>query len=62
MKCPHCGKSISRRKAAAALGAVKSELKAKTSAENGKLGGRPHKKQSEAIADKAESLIRAFVD
>ena len=41
MNCPHCGKRISRKQLASGLGKIKSEAKAKSSAENGKLGGRP---------------------
>jgi len=43
MKCPYCGKPITRKQAAKALGSAKSERKAQASAENGKLGGRPKK-------------------
>lgn len=43
MKCPHCGKSITPKQIASALGAIKSDKKSKTSAVNGKLGGRPRK-------------------
>jgi hypothetical protein len=53
MNCPKCGEPIrlTRKQAAQALGSIKSELKAKTSAENGKLGGRPKSKQAEERAD-----------
>lgn len=40
MICPHCHQPIN---AASVMGAVKSEAKAKSSSENGKLGGRPRK-------------------
>lgn len=43
MKCPHCGKTITASTLAKNLGARKSEAKAKASAENGRLGGRPKK-------------------
>jgi len=46
MKCPHCGKTITASTLAKNLGARKSEAKAKSSAENGKLGGRPKKEKS----------------
>lgn len=36
IKCPHCGQEF-------AIGAIKSEKKAKASRENGKKGGRPRK-------------------
>jgi len=39
MKCPKCGYDIS-----AHLGRIKTPAKAKASAKNGKLGGRPKKK------------------
>lgn len=41
MNCSHCNKPISRTQLAQGLGKIKSEAKAKSSAENGKLGGRP---------------------
>ena len=48
MKCPHCGKTITAGTIAKHLGSRKSEAKAKASAENGKLGGRPrHAAQQE---------------
>jgi hypothetical protein len=50
MICPHCGKSISRKHMAAELGKkggkAKTEIKAMTARENGKLGGRPKKAKS----------------
>ena len=45
MNCPHCGKRISHKQFAAAMGRISTPLKAKTSAENGKLGGRPRLKR-----------------
>ena len=38
VKCPHCGKQIN---VGSLMGQIKSEKKAKSSAENGKKGGRP---------------------
>lgn len=46
MKCPHCGKTITAGTLAKSLGARKSERKAKSSAANGALGGRPRTKRS----------------
>ena len=42
-KCPHCGNRINP---ASILGGVKTKAKAKSSRENGKLGGRPKKLKS----------------
>ena len=39
MICPHCHKRISRKQVAAAMGRIRTDRKAKSSAENGKLGG-----------------------
>lgn len=43
MICPHCGKRISKKQAASAMGKSKSEAKQNAARENGKLGGRPKK-------------------
>jgi hypothetical protein len=40
VKCPHCGKEIN---VGSLMGSIASEKKKKSSAENGKLGGRPRK-------------------
>ena len=45
MKCPHCGKEIDRSLFASEIGKIKSKRKSKSSAENGKKGGRPKKKK-----------------
>ena len=41
LKCPHCGIEISPKLIAAEIGRHTSEKKKKSSAENGKKGGRP---------------------
>jgi hypothetical protein len=41
MKCPHCHKEIKMSLIASEIGKVKSDKKSKSSAENGKKGGRP---------------------
>lgn len=40
MKCPHCGGEINP---ASFMGKIKTEKKAASSRENGKMGGRPKK-------------------
>jgi hypothetical protein len=45
MMCPHCGGTLTRKQLAGMLGSIRSELKAKTAAQNGRLGGRPRKKR-----------------
>jgi len=42
MNCPHCGKTIN---VGALIGSVSTPAKARSSRENGKLGGRPKKKK-----------------
>ncbi len=44
MKCPHCRKVITLSLFTSELGKRTSKRKAKTSRENGKLGGRPKQK------------------
>jgi len=44
VKCPHCGKPIN---VGSLIGQIKSDKKAKSSAENGKKGGRPPNKKPE---------------
>ena|ERR1039458_2895721 len=49
MKCPHCSKTITASTIAKYLASRTSPAKAKASAENGKLGGRPKKPQDGMI-------------
>lgn len=63
MKCPHCGKTITGRMLAKALGSRTSELKKQTSAENGKLGGRPRiARLEEATAIAIRTIQRKSTD
>ena len=41
INCPHCNAELTPTEVARLLGSIRSEKKSKTSAENGKLGGRP---------------------
>lgn len=43
MKCPHCGRQISPKDIARAIGSHKSDAKADAARENGRKGGRPRK-------------------
>lgn len=45
MKCPHCGKVITSKQVASAMGAITSEAKAASSADNGRNWQRPHFKK-----------------
>ena len=45
MTCPNCQAEISQAEISSQLGKIKSEKKAKASAENGKKGGRPRKEK-----------------
>jgi hypothetical protein len=54
MKCPHCGKTITTRTLASVLGSRTSEAKARSSAENGKKGGRPRKNPAESVGQETK--------
>ena len=43
MHCPHCKKELTSEQVASLLGSITSKAKKISSAENGKLGGRPKK-------------------
>ena len=43
MRCPHCDKPLTAKQIGALMGSISTTRKAKSSRENGKLGGRPKK-------------------
>ena len=47
MHCPHCKKELTSEQVASLLGSITSKDKKISSAENGKLGGRPKKVKKE---------------